>query len=169
MSRCVAILVVGTILTSASSASADHHHKEWWKYMKGEWTYEIGPPTIKGTVTWRRSAKGNALLGRFEDSNGVVSSEIGGWRKDTQKLVATGYGSAGNYWHLELKVTADTLEGPHVSMSDEGRKYEGHFKMKKIDENHFEWTSKGKTSEGEELVLTGKFTRKKPDATKKKK
>jgi hypothetical protein len=42
----------------------------------------------------------------------------------------------------------------------DGRPFEGKFKAKKVDENHFEWTTEGKTGDGEPLTLSGKYERK---------
>jgi hypothetical protein len=149
------------VVAMAGQAKADHHHKAWWKYLKGEWTYEIKELNIKGTATWRLAAKGNALVGRFQTEDGRISIELGGWCSDKKMLVANGYGSEGNYWSLEFaKVTEDTIEGPNCGVLPDGRSYEGTFTGTKISENKYEWTFKGKTGDGEELSMKGTYTRK---------
>ncbi len=162
MSKLAALLVFGSVLTSAVSVSADHHHKDFWKFLKGEWTYEIPELELKGTATWRLAAKGNVLMSRFEDETGLIGIETCGWRRDTKKMVAVGYGSKGNYWHIEFeKITPDTIEGPTYGVLPDGRSYEGKFVGKKVNEDRYEWEFVGKTGEGEELKTSGKYDRKK--------
>ena len=161
MSRLAAVLLTAFVVTNVGNADAQEHHKAWWKYLKGTWTYEIAPLNAKGTVTWRIAAKGNAMVGRFVDADGLTSIEIGGWRADTKSMVAHGYGSKGNYWQLEFTtITADVIEGPNHGVLPDGRAYKGTFTGKKIDNDHYEWHFKGKTGEGEDLTMSGKYTRK---------
>ena len=62
-----AFLAISCTTTSAFSAEP---HQEWWKYLKGSWTYEFSPIDIKGEATWRLAAKGNAIVGRFSRDDG---------------------------------------------------------------------------------------------------
>lgn len=161
MSRLAVIMLSVCVTVSAGKANAEDVHKAWWKYLKGEWTYEITPVNIKGTATWRLAAKGNAMVGRFVDDDGTVSIELSGLRADTKTEVAAGYGSKGNYWQIEFKkTTADTTEGPNHGILPDGRTYKGLFRGKKTDNDHYEWHFKGKTGDGEDLEMTGKYTRK---------
>ena len=162
MSRRAAVLLVSlAVLFAAGSAQADDHHKDWWGFLKGEWSYEISPVGLKGTATWRMTAKGNALIGRFVQDNGVTSTELSGWRSDTKSLVVSGYGSAGNYWHLDFqKVTPKLLEGPNHGVLPDGRSYKGVATGKRVGDNTYEFHFEGETGDKEELTMMGKFTRK---------
>lgn len=160
MTRATA-LSLAMFVVMVGQAKADHHHKAWWNYLKGEWTYEITPVGLKGTVTWRMAAKGNALVGRYRDEGGPMAVEISGWRSEAKSMTAHGYGSEGNYWQLEFtKITEDTIEGPNSGVLADGRSYTGTFTGKRIDDDKYEWTFKGKTGDGEELSMKGTYTRK---------
>ena len=161
MSRiAVGLLTVSLVVSSAGTADAQKPHRAWWQFLKGKWSYEISPLNMKGTATWRMTAKRNTLVGRFAEEDGSVGIELSGWRSDTRTMTAHGYGSKGNYWQLELTtVTADKIEGTNRGILPDGRSYEGSFIGKRIDDDHYEWHLKGKTGDGEDFNATGKFTR----------
>ena len=98
--------------------------------------------------------------GAVVESDESTSIEVAGYRADTKTMVVTGYSSRGNYWHLDLKFTTDAPEGLHYGMLPDGRTFKGRFKTKKVDQNNWEWHSKGKSGDGKELEITGKYVRK---------
>jgi hypothetical protein len=50
--------------------------------------------------------------------------------------------------------------GTHAGTLPDGRSFKGALTLKKTDDNHFTWESKGKLSDGEEYTFTGKYVRK---------
>jgi hypothetical protein len=160
MRRLTAILLAVCVVAGAGRTNAEEPHEAWWKYLKGEWTYEIPELDIKADATWRVAAKGNAVVGRFTEGDEVVSIEVGGYRDDTKTMVVTGYSSRGTYWQLDLKFKTDAPEGLHYGTLPDGRPFEGEFKATKKDENQFEWKMVGKTGDGQPLTLSGKYERK---------
>jgi hypothetical protein len=160
MRALTAVLLSVFVVASAGQANAEEPHKAWWKFIKGDWTYEIPELNQKATATWRIAAKGNALVGRFEESDGTVAIELAGYRADTKTMVVSGYSSRGNYWHLDLKFVEGVPEGLHHGMLPDGRPFKGRFKVKKVDENHFEWQMEGKAGDSEQFAMSGKYERK---------
>jgi hypothetical protein len=156
---CAGVLAVGVF---AGQARAEEAHKEWWKFLEGSWTWEISPLDTKGTVTWRKAAKGNACIGRFKESQGGASIETSGWRADTQTYVVVGFGSEGNFWQLEAKkVTKDGYTASHVGALPDGQSFKGTLVIKRVDDGHVTWESKGKMANGEDYTFIGKLARKK--------
>ena len=156
-------VLTGSFAEACAQDYAEQPYKNWNKYLKGEWTYKItaGDMTEEGTARWRPAAKGNALIGRFKDQDGNTAVEIGGWRADTKTMVGSGYGSKGNYWHLEFtKVTGDVIEGPNHGILIDGRGYKGTFTGKRVADDRYEFHFEGKTSDGNDLTMVGKFKRK---------
>lgn len=131
-------------------------------FLKGDWEYEIKELNLKGTASWRLTSKGNAMVGRFTDSSGLISQELSGWRSDKNRMVATGYGSQGNYWQIEAEVTADRIEGPNFGVFPDGRTYEGHFIGMKVDKDHYEWHFKGRIGDKKDQEMVGTYVRQTP-------
>lgn len=143
-----------------SPLRAQEAHREWLKLLKGDWTYEITNPADKGSVTYNPAAKQSAMIAHFTSEDGSRSVELGGWKSETSTFSVSGYGSDGAYWQLDFTtVLPDRLEGPHFSFSD-GTKYTGIIKLKKVNENQFEWTSSGKDGSGNDVIRSGVFKRK---------
>ena len=155
------ILIAVCVLLSTELIRADERpDKAWSKYLEGSWTYEISDGT-KGNAVWTFEADGQSMIGRFKegDSTGV---EIGGWQPDTKIVMVNGYDSKGNYWQLEYKHFSDKGgRGPIRGKTDDGE-YSGVFEATIVDKDHWGWTIKGKTSEGDELDLSATFTRVEP-------
>ena len=162
MSRFAVCLVSVLLLAGSVKAThAEEPYKTWWKFMQGEWTYKVSPMNDTGTAIWRITAKGHALVGRFKGDNGETAIELAGWKADSKTEVATGFGSEGNYWTIVVtKHSVDAFEADNTGMLPDGTKYNGKFVGHKVDENHYEWEFKGKTAMGEDLTMTGKYTRK---------
>ena len=155
---CISLVFVFVL---GGTVRAEQPHKAWWEFLKGEWTWEISPLDTKGTSTYRSSSKGSAVVGRFKASDGTMSTELSGWRSDTKTYVVVGFGSDGNYWMLESKdVSANGFTGSHVGVLSDGQAFKGRISVKKVNDNQFEWKSRGKMSDGEEYDLTGKVVRK---------
>lgn len=155
---------VPTFLVLACGApytrAADDAHLSFWKFLQGDWSYEISPIGVNGITTWTLAANGRALTGRFVDSDGTVSTEVAGWQGDQQVMVANGYGSRGNYWHIQfVKVTSSLIEGPCHGMLPDGRGYKGIFTGNRVNEDHYQFAIDAKTKDGKELNLEGNFTR----------
>jgi hypothetical protein len=164
MLRLTSLLCVGAVSLGAftGQARADESYKEWWQFLKGSWNWEISPLDTKGTVTWRIAAKGNACVGRFKESEGGASVETSGWRADTKTYVVMGFGSDGHFWQLEAKkVTKDGYTASHVGVLPDGQSFKGTIVLKRIDDDHFTWESKGKMSDGTDYAFIGKLARKK--------
>ena len=156
----VCLVTVMLLAGSVSLTHAEEPYMTWWKYLEGEWTYKISPMDETGTATWRITAKGHALVGRFKGDSGESGVELAGWKSDSKTEVATGYGSRGNYWTIVLtKHSADAFEAENTGRLPDGTKYDGKFIGRKVDVNHYEWEFKGKTATGEDLTMTGKYTR----------
>ena len=163
MSKWTSLVWIGIVALGIDVGQVDGQelHKDWYRFLKGEWTYEIAALNAKGTASWRIAVGGNALVGRFEDEDGTKSIELGGWRPDTKTMVGNGYGSKGNYWLLEFdKITADAIDGVNSGVFPDGRSYQGKFTGKRIDDNHYEWHFKGKVGDEENVEITGKYVRK---------
>ena len=164
MSKLSTLVCVGVVFFGVftGQARADESYKEWWDFLAGSWTWEISPLGTEGTVTWRKAAKGNACVGRFKESEGGASIETSGWRADTKTYVVMGFGSEGNFWQLESKkVTKDGYTASHVGVLPDGQSFKGTIVLKRIDDDHFTWESKGKMNDGEDYTLIGKLARKK--------
>lgn len=163
MSKSIKFLVMWLIIGAASTVQAQDRQslKGWFNYLKGEWKSELdnGSEIVEATVVWRSAAKGNASVGRSQQDDSV-GIEIGGWHPDTKTAQINGYNSKGDFWQLEYKkISASGGEGP-IRGSYEGKAYTGDFAGKVIDENHWEWTIKGKNPQGEDFTLSCKLTRK---------
>lgn len=158
--RLSAALALAFAISITGTVNADHHHKVWWKYLEGTWTYEdeIG----KGEVTFTKADTGDAMISRWRDAdNGPTSIEIVGWQADRKIALATGYGSEGGYWHVELNnITATKMEGPDHRRMRDGTVSKGKTIVTKIDEDNFTWDIIGKNEKGEEVKSHGKVTRK---------
>ncbi|MCS7466056.1 hypothetical protein NZK35_05125 [Stieleria sp. ICT_E10.1] len=162
MSRSAAtFLAIAFSLISFSSANAGHHHKLWFKFFEGTWSYEIPSDSESGTVTWKRVASGNALAGEFLRANGTIENELTGWDPIQRAVVATGFGASdGSFWKITLdKITDDTMSGEHIGSLEDGRTYKGVFTLKKKDADHFSWVSEGKANDGEAMKRAGAFAR----------
>ena len=157
MKRLSVLLLIGL----ATSANADESGcKAWFKFLKGDWKYEVKEVNLKGTVSFRIVSKGNAMIARYRDANGLVGNELTGWRSDKKVMVASGFGSAGNHWRMEIgKVTANGFTGTNSGVLPDGRKYDVKVVGKKIDENNYQWTFDGKTGDGKAFKASGKYTR----------
>ena len=163
MSRLAKLSWVGVlaVFVLAGNARAEDAHKGLWKFLKGEWTFEIAPIDNKGTIIFRMAAGGNAQVARIEGSDGGKAIEVAGWRADTKTYVVSGFDSNGNYWLAESKdVSAEGYTGSHSGILPDGRSFKGAITLKKVDDDHFTWESKGKLRNGEEYTFTGKYARK---------
>lgn len=165
MSRLSALLVIALVGTvTGGQVMAQEPYKAWMEFLKGDWEYEIKELNLKGTASWTLTAKGNVMVGRFTDTNGLISQEISGWRSDKKRMVASGYGAQGNYWSIEAEVTADHIEGPNHGILPDGRTYKGVFVGKKVDEDQYEWHFKGRIGEKEHQEMAGTYVRQTPVA-----
>ena len=149
------------LVIKATRRQASPVSKQWRRYLKGEWTYEISPMNDKGTVTWRIATKGNALVGRFVGDNGVVGMELSGHQKDKARELVTGFSSDGGCWTIEItEQTVDEIKGNNFGVLPDGKTFRGQFVGKKVDENHYEWNFTGNGGDGNPLTMTGKYERK---------
>ncbi len=161
MKRITIALVSLIVLSLPSLARAEDSHKAWWKYLQGEWTWKISPLDADGTVTYRKAAKGDALIGRFKGSDGTISVELSGWRADTKTYVILGFGSGGNSWSIESKdVNGEGFSGTHSGVWQDGQSFKGTITLKKVDQDHITWQSKGKLKDGTEYTMNGDIKRK---------
>jgi hypothetical protein len=60
----------------ANVVQAEHHHKQWFDYLKGKWSYEITPIRLEGEARYRTDAKGNALYAKFQGKDGTSAVEL---------------------------------------------------------------------------------------------
>ena len=155
-----------SVAPNTTTAIADHHHLDWFKYLNGEWTYEWsaekGDFSEKGSIRWRRAAKGESLIGNIETEKGDREVEIAGWDSKTKSIVVTGYSSNGGSWTIRYneigagEVKADEASG----VLPDGRPWQSEsFSIKKVSEDEFEMRSIG-TADGKPLDTVGKFRRK---------
>jgi len=160
MSRLLPLVLFHSIFASAGACSAQEPHEQVWKYLQGQWAYEVTDGR-KGIVTYQMAAKGNAVIARFEEEDGTVAVEISGWQADKKTVIVTGYNSKGSYWQIEYAtISSEKGEGLIRGVGDDGGKYSGEFVDKKVDENHWEWRLDGKTAASQEFDLLCKLTRK---------
>ena len=160
--RLAAVLAFVLVTSVTTTVKADSHHKIWWQYLVGAWTYE--DDIAKGEVTFRMAPSGEALIGEWRDEgvDGASAFEISGWQSDKKIVVASGYGEKGEYWHVEFnEITADGMEGADRRVMRNGIASTGKTVTRKIDANSWTWTITGKTDEGKEIKSHGKVTRKK--------
>lgn len=142
-----------------NTVKAQEPHQEWMRYLKGEWTSEsaeLGEGESKVTL----GAKGNALVIRGKEEDGDTSIVLMGWRSGTEALVGSGYGSQGNYWHVEYtKISTDSMSGEIHGVVD-GIAFKGTATRKRVDDDHQEIHLKA-TASGEEFTIAMKLARKK--------
>jgi hypothetical protein len=163
MTRIVATLPLAVVLLTVCNARADHHHKEWMKFLKGDWKYdwraEDGSFQEKGEVSYTLAANGNVVVGRITTENGDKELETWGWEPDTSTMVLKGYSSNGSNWHYEYtKVDSDEMKGEGHGILPDGSSWEGEATIKKED-GGFVVRIEG-TTDGKETVSIGKLTRK---------
>jgi hypothetical protein len=155
------VLKVEAKNTRSRRSDVQKYVQAWQKFLAGEWTYEISPDGVKGEVKWALAANGNAMIGRFEDSDGSNAIEISGWQPDRQVETVHGFSSNGGYWVIELKGhTTDSIEGKNYGRLSDGRTFNGTFVANREGENQYRWDFKGTTGDGKELEMMGKYTRK---------
>ncbi|MDG2400649.1 MAG: hypothetical protein P8M04_08745 [Akkermansiaceae bacterium] len=131
-----------------------------WQELQGNWNYEIQPAGLKGSVRWGIGGKGSSLWGVFDEPNEVKSVSLAGWRKDSKTLKINGYGSAGNYWDLELtEVSADKITGTCFGILPTSQKYSGKYTGKFETKDRFRFTIDAVLENGEKQKITGLFTR----------
>jgi len=157
------LMYLTLVLFAAATVCADEPlppHVQFWKNLDGHWTYKLSPGDVEGKVTWRLRTRGNTLMGWFTDSNGVVSTEVSGWRADENVLVVNGFGDSKNYWHLRFpKVTGTSVEGTATGIRPDGTEYEGKFVGSLEDGNVYRFSVEGKTKDGKPLKFQGVFTK----------
>lgn len=159
--RLVTALAFSFVVCASGVAQAEHHHKDWWKYLEGSWSY-VTDADEKGEVTWEQSAEGNATIAQWKGDDGTRSTSLAGWRADKGMEVTDGYGSAGNFWHIEWnKTVPNGRQGKHSGQTAEGISYSGTIVVKKIDDDNWRWDFNGDTEDGETLTMWSKLTRKK--------
>ena len=131
-----------------------------WQELQGSWNYEIQPAGLKGSVRWAIGAKGSTLWGIFDEPNDVKSVSLAGWRNDSKTLKINGYGSAGNYWDLELKeVSAEKITGTCFGILPTSQRYSGKYTGKFETKDKFRFTINANLENGEKQEITGLFTR----------
>lgn len=157
----LSVLCVTCLVVSVSSAE-ESPIATWMKYLEGNWTYEISDGT-KGDVVWAFATDGQSMIGRSKEGN-TTGIELGGWQPDTKIGMVNGYDSKGNYWQLEYKHFSDKGNRGPIRVKTDESEYSGDFEATIVDKDHWRWTIKGKTSEGEEVNLSATFHRVEPPA-----
>ncbi len=153
------------VFSFAGVSSAEHHHKEWWKYMTGTWITESsfnGGEPWKNTVTRAMAPTGEALTAQLRGEDGSSAYEVEGWQREKNMLVLNGYGSEGNNWQLEYdKIGEDTMEGNGAGVLPDGMIVRGKIVLQKVDADQYTLSFDGKRDDGEAWKLSIKAMRKK--------
>lgn len=166
MTRIVTAASLFVVWATVSTVRADHHHKDWFKYLKGDWTYEWktegGDFLEKGDVSYTLAAGGNVVVGRVTTEEGDKELETWGWEVDTETMVLKGYSSNGGHWFFEYTdVSEDRMAGKARGRLSDGDAWEGEAKLEKEGDGfivRIEGTTAGKAT-----VSIGKVSRKKFD------
>jgi hypothetical protein len=131
-----------------------------WEFLTGKWT-SVGGDGSKANIEWKLGADGKVAIGYWTGEDGSKSVEICGWRPDKGAMVADGYGSAGNYWHIDCTEGDEThLKGPCQLKEPNGLEMQGMFELHWTSDTTAEMTIEGTNKEGQRVVITSKFTKK---------
>ena len=166
MKRKSQVLILFLSLACGSSFAEDKipPHVAFWNSLQGRWTYEISDGT-KGTATWEVRASGSVLLGRFQDDQGNVASELAGWRPDKKAMVVNGFGTAGNYWtHTLDKVTPVSIEGTTQGILPSDLGFNGAFTGSLTSKDVYTVTLERTAEDGEASEINIVFKRARPVA-----
>ncbi len=132
---------------------------KWLKYIQGEWT-TVWDDGLTVDAKWEFVAGNHVLIGHFVGSDGKKAAEIAGWQPRSKAIIVTGFGEAGNNWHLKYTDSNDnSLRGTITGTLPDGKSMHGTFVLQKIDDSNFEFQFKG-TADGEAIELIGKNRRK---------
>jgi hypothetical protein len=145
-----------------SIGQADHHHKEWWDFLLGSWSYEnqLGADISKtGTLTFKMAPSGEAMTGEWREDGGSSAYEVAGWKADKKVLQVNGYGTESSYWQIDVTEFGDSLKGSHHGQLPDGTSYKGEIALTKTGDHSWTWEFTGETADGEKLEMSGKMER----------
>src|SRR6056297_1858604 len=130
-----------------------------WEFLTGDWDFTNSKGLV-ATVSFETVAGGQASLGHWMTDDGKTAIETVGWNKDKNCLVVSGFGTSGNYWHIEYtEVTADRCSGPSKVVHYDGSYVEGILTIKKVDADTVALYTDGKDENGEAVEVDAQFKR----------
>lgn len=162
-------------VVDTSSEDKQEVHEEWvraaakmadgakkphpWEYLVGDWEF-TNSKGLKASVTFETVAGGMASIGHWMTDDGKAAIETIGWNTDKKCLVVDGYGTSGNYWHVEYTtVNAKKCSGPSKVVYADGSSVEGIMTIEKVDVNTVKLHIDGKDENGESIQVNSQWKR----------
>ncbi|QDV23176.1 hypothetical protein [Aureliella helgolandensis] len=133
-----------------------------WEYLVGDWEF-TNSKGLKASITFETVAGGMASIGHWMTDDGKAAIETVGWNTDKKCLVVDGYGTSGNYWHVEYTtVGAKKCSGPSKVVYPDGSSVEGIMTIEKVDENTVKLHTDGKDENGQPIEVNSQWKRRTP-------
>ena len=109
--------------------------KSPWKWLLGTWNCKRSDGT-SSKVTWRKpNPDAEFLIGDWTHDDGSKQTEVVGWHPDQQMIVATAFGTEGQYFNAWIgEVSANKLSGWIRVRDAKGKVTRGNLEIERVSE-----------------------------------